>query len=84
MLASASAWEIDAILGYSNCSFHHFKLAYPAFSGLRKHVSQGGIEMTSLELPQPAPKNLNAYWATIGVDTTWCELDMLWDRYMPF
>ena len=40
--------------------------------------------MTSLELPQPAPKNLNAYWATIVVDTTWCELDMVWDRYMPF
>ena len=40
--------------------------------------------MTSLELPQPDPKNLNGYWATIGVDTTWCELDMLWDRYMPF
>ena len=40
--------------------------------------------MTSLELPQPAPKNLNAYGATIGVDTTWCEQGMLWDRYMPF
>ena len=31
MLASASAWEIDAILGYSNCSFHHFQARIPGF-----------------------------------------------------
>ena len=84
MLASASAWEIDAILGYGNCSFHHFQARIPGFLRTAQVRIARRIEVTGLELPQRAPKKLNAYWATIGVDTTWCELDMLWDRYMPF
>lgn len=39
--------------------------------------------MSSLELPEPSPKKLNAYWAGLDdLDKTWLY-DMLTDHYIP-